>query len=154
MIKLLSAAKEELQSYCDTYFLLENFIQRYKLMFVGHKLTSFVKRETNAKGATPKNVMSMLKFLIHKIVVEFGGNIFILSPFSIYVTYCPFGIFKMFVSLFWLTIPNTGLYICWFSLNICLIFFYIYTSKVEKYIERRCKISSFRNIYKLIFFLG
>ena len=76
MIKLLSAAKEELQSYCDTYFLLENFIQRYKLMFVGHKLTSFVKRETNAKGATPKNVMSMLKFLIHKIVVEFGGNIF------------------------------------------------------------------------------
>ena len=29
-------------------------------------------------------------------------------------------------------------------------FFYIYTSNVEKYIERRCKISSFRNIY--IFF--
>jgi hypothetical protein len=45
-------------------------------MFVGHKLNSCVKRETNAKGATPKNVMSMLKFLIHKIVVEFGGNIF------------------------------------------------------------------------------
>ena len=50
MIKFLSAVKEELQSYCNTYFLLENFNSTLQAYVCGSQINFLCQTRNKCKG--------------------------------------------------------------------------------------------------------